>query len=70
MSVCGGCTSRTTIDIDDELCQQVMDRYRLPTDCLIGAVAIRADAEVLHADSDFATLARHTDLRVHEASQR
>lgn len=23
--------SRTTIDLDDELCQQVMDRYRLST---------------------------------------
>lgn len=39
-------------------------------DCLIGAVAVRADAEVLHADADFATLARHTDLRVHPESPR
>lgn len=37
-------------------------------DCLIGAVAIEVGAEVLHADADFAVLARHTDLRTHEAS--
>ena len=26
-----GCMSRTNIDIDDELCQRVMDRYHLTT---------------------------------------
>lgn len=36
---------------------------RLP-DCLIAAVAIRADVAVLHRDQDFDTLARHTRLRV------
>ncbi len=35
---------------------------RLP-DCLIAAVAIRADVAVLHRDQDFDTLARHTALR-------
>ena len=35
-------------------------------DCLIGAVAIRADAPVLHNDTDFGALARHTDLRIAE----
>jgi len=35
---------------------------RLP-DCLIAAVAIRADVAVLHRDKDFDTLARHTALR-------
>jgi predicted nucleic acid-binding protein len=39
-------------------------------DCLIGAVALRADAEVLHADSDFSTLARHTAVRIHADSLR
>lgn len=34
-------------------------------DCLIGAVAIAADAEVLHADADFDELAAHTSVRVH-----
>ena len=33
-------------------------------DCLIAAVAIRADAAVLHNDSDFDTLARHAGLKV------
>jgi hypothetical protein len=35
-----------------------------------GAVAIGADIEVLHADADFETLARHADLRTHPASPR
>jgi predicted nucleic acid-binding protein len=33
-------------------------------DCLIGAIAIRADVPLLHADADFDLLARHTSLRV------
>jgi predicted nucleic acid-binding protein len=37
-------------------------------DCLIAAVTIAADAEVLHADSDFVELAAHTRLRVHARS--
>jgi predicted nucleic acid-binding protein len=32
-------------------------------DCLIAAVAIRVDAEVLHEDHDFDRLAQHTELR-------
>ncbi|MEO6654089.1 MAG: PIN domain nuclease [Ilumatobacteraceae bacterium] len=34
-------------------------------DCLIGAVAVRAGAQILHADVDFDTLARHTDVQLH-----
>ncbi|HWA53764.1 MAG TPA: PIN domain nuclease [Solirubrobacterales bacterium] len=34
------------------------------TDCLIAAVAIRSDAELLCADPDFAAIARHTELRL------
>lgn len=37
-------------------------------DCLIAAAAIRAGAEILHADADYNLIARHTPLRVHEAS--
>lgn len=37
-------------------------------DCLIAAVAIAADAEVLHAVADFDALAAHTPLRVHQMS--
>ena len=38
-------------------------------DCLIAAVAIAADAEVLHADSGFVELAAHTRLRAHRLSR-
>ena len=38
----------------------------LAIDCLIAAVAIEADVPVLHADTDFDVLARHTQLRVEE----
>jgi predicted nucleic acid-binding protein len=33
-------------------------------DCLIAAVAMRNDAEVLHQDRDFEAIARHTPLRL------
>jgi predicted nucleic acid-binding protein len=33
-------------------------------DCLIAAAAVDARIPILHADADFETLARHTDLRV------
>jgi predicted nucleic acid-binding protein len=35
-------------------------------DCLIAAVAIKADIPVLHADADFDVLAHHTRLRIEE----
>lgn len=34
-------------------------------DCLIGAIAVRHDAPVLHADRDYEVLAACTDLRIH-----
>ena len=37
-------------------------------DCLIGAVAVRAGVEILHADVDFSSLARHTEVRLHPDS--
>ena len=33
-------------------------------DCLIAAVAIRDEVEILHLDRDFALIAQHTPLRV------
>jgi predicted nucleic acid-binding protein len=51
-------------------CRVSGETVRKLIDCLIGAVAIRAGAEVLHADSDFTVLARHTELRIHPASPR
>ncbi len=46
------------------LCRREGETVRKLIDCLIGAIAIRADAAVLHNDSDFDTLARHADLKV------
>jgi predicted nucleic acid-binding protein len=45
-------------------CRRGGETVRRLIDCLIGAVAIRVDAPVLHADSDFDVLARHTPLRL------
>ena len=59
------------IDYDDaaalyRVCRREGETVRRLIDCLIGAVAIRADAPVLHSDADFGALARHTDLRIAE----
>ncbi len=51
-------------------CRARGETVRRLIDCLIGAVAVAAEIEVLHADSDFETLARHTDLRTHSSSLR
>jgi predicted nucleic acid-binding protein len=44
------------------LCRMAGETVRSLIDCLIGAVAIRTGARVLHADADFDVLARHTGL--------
>ena len=49
-------------------CRREGETVRKLIDCLIGAVAIRADAAVLHNDSDFDALARHTRLRIEPLS--
>lgn len=46
-------------------CRQRGETVRKVLDCLIAAVAVREDVPLLHADADFAVLARHTALRVH-----
>lgn len=51
-------------------CRVRGETVRKLIDCLIAAVAIRAGAEVLHADADFAAIARHTDLELHPASKQ
>ena len=51
-------------------CRSRGETVRRLIDCLIAAVAVRADLEILHADADFEVLARHTDLRTHEDSLR
>ncbi|HEV3071220.1 MAG TPA: PIN domain nuclease [Solirubrobacteraceae bacterium] len=45
-------------------CRRKGETVRKLTDCLIAAVAIRNDAELLHLDGDFQTIARHTALRL------
>jgi predicted nucleic acid-binding protein len=59
-------------DVDDavqlfQTCRRRGETLRSPNDCLIAAIAIRAGVPVLHADRDFAVLARHTPLRVVES---
>jgi predicted nucleic acid-binding protein len=51
-------------------CRLRGETVRKLIDCLIAAVAITAGAEVLHADANFAVMARHTDLRLHPASKQ
>jgi predicted nucleic acid-binding protein len=49
-------------------CRQGGETIRALNDCLIAAIAIRSGLDVLHADRDFAALARHTDLTLHDDS--
>lgn len=50
-------------------CRANGETARKLVDCLIAAVAVRAGAEILHADTDFTVLARHTELEIHPASR-
>jgi len=45
-------------------CRRGGETPRKLVDCLIAAVAIHASVPILHADADFDTLARHTELEV------
>ena len=45
-------------------CRRSGETVRKLIDCLIAAVAIRADLPLLHADADYEVLARHTALRI------
>ncbi len=44
-------------------CRSNGQTVRKLIDCLIAAVAIRADTAILHCDADFDVLTRHTDLK-------
>ena len=62
-------TTRAT-DYDDAAalyrrCRQQGETVRKLIDCLIASVAIRAGVPVLHTDTDFDLLARHSDLRIY-----
>ncbi len=59
----------TPADYDDAAtlyrhCRRQGETVRRLIDCLIGSVAIRAGTPILHNDTDFDVLARHTDLRI------
>jgi hypothetical protein len=45
-------------------CRREGETVRKLIDCLIAAVAIRADVAILHRDADFDVIARHTELEV------
>lgn len=45
-------------------CRAQGKTIRSQLDCLIAAIAIREDVEVLHADRDFDLIAEHTPLRI------
>jgi predicted nucleic acid-binding protein len=45
-------------------CRAAGETIRSLTDCLIAAVAMRAEVSVLHVDRDYAAIARHTSLRL------
>lgn len=47
------------------VCRRRGETVRKLMDCLIGAVAAREDVPVLHADTDFDVLARHTAVQIH-----
>jgi predicted nucleic acid-binding protein len=49
-------------------CRQSGETVRRLVDCLIAAVAIRAQVPVLHNDSDYDVLARHSTLSIHSAT--
>jgi predicted nucleic acid-binding protein len=48
-------------------CRRHGETVRKLIDCLIAAIAIREHVTVLHADTDFDALARHTALEIHAA---
>ncbi len=45
-------------------CRRAGKTLRSLTDCLIAITAIRAGAELIHADRDFDTIARHAPLHL------
>ena len=44
-------------------CRREGETVRKLIDCLISSIAIRADVPILHNDSDFNAISRHTELR-------
>jgi predicted nucleic acid-binding protein len=46
----------------NRICCRQGETPRKLIDCLIAAIAIRSNVPILHADTDFEVLARHTAL--------
>ena len=46
-------------------CRRQGETVRKLIDCLIASTAIRAGLPILHKDTDFDVLARHTELRIY-----
>jgi predicted nucleic acid-binding protein len=66
-----GATLLVTESIDYEeaaslyrVCRRGGETVRKLIDCLIATIAIRADVPILHNDSDFEILGRHTALSI------
>ena len=51
-------------------CRRRGETVRKLVDCLIAAVAIRANIAILHKDADFDTLARRTEMQVHRPDRQ
>lgn len=47
------------------VCRRRGETVRKLIDCLIAAIAVREDVPLLHLDTDFDVLARHTALEIH-----
>lgn len=47
-------------------CRRTGETVRKLVDCLIAAVAVRIESPVLHRDSDFDVLARHTSVQSYQ----
>ena len=51
-------------------CRRESETVRKLIDCLIASIAIRTNCSILHQDSDFDVLARHTSLRIDRPNSR
>ncbi len=63
-----------TTDYDDAAalyrrCRRQGETVRKLVDCLIASTAIRGGATILHNDTDFDVLARHTELRTYQTER-
>ncbi len=51
-------------------CRDAGETLRSLSDCLIAVPVIRAGASLLHNDSDFDVIARHSALKIHSSRRR